>query len=652
MSDDAKWFRLGDLRGGRNGSDPPLSLQQGQCVEALNVDWFNATFARKRNGASTQATTFSAGGPFTGTISALFAHVPAADQTLRELWAIDDTFVVGRMAGAATFAAPTVDDAFTATAWNINAVSFNNKLFLAGKTAQDRLHCWDPTDAVPRVRRTGLATPAAATAADTGGGTYAAILRYYRVFWTTQSGGVTLRRSDVSASVTFTPSGGGAAARVTRPTAPGEGETHWELYASLDDVSYFLVTTTVIATTTADDSTVTTNYLNGSAMPSSGLNANWTSVAYLVVDGQRLLGAGTNTSGSLTSRIYFSAIVGATNVGDDERVTNTVTQKNFLDLDEKDGGGGITALGRAVNGAPMAWKYDQTWKLQPTYSPTAPYAQICLSKTIGCVHQKTVVQAIDAVGNPAIYWLSARGPYRLASNGLEYLGRDVEDIWATVNLGATTIVGHGVYLQDLHQIWWWIAVGSENEPQTTKLCFDVYLGTFTDEFGVRKGWAKHTGVSAAARCSVMMSNTLGATMSRDLVPYIGRNGAANSLGKLNTATTSDFATAFQSYVLTAPSAPAGLGNNAKTEPPSLMATTAAGVTISCDVIPDFDTSRKKNSTASLTAVNSESRKQVKFEQADLGGFGVVQYQIGDAAAVAAAWTLDAFAAPVQSEGPR
>ena len=95
---------IGDLRKGRNGQDPPFSLHEQECIEALNVDWWNATLARKRGGADALSLTFSAGGPFTGNISFLGRHVPGTDEGAAELWAIDDaaTPVVGRLAGATT----------------------------------------------------------------------------------------------------------------------------------------------------------------------------------------------------------------------------------------------------------------------------------------------------------------------------------------------------------------------------------------------------------------------------------------------------------------------------------------------------------------------------------------------------------------------
>src|SRR5690349_433049 len=108
VSDLETRYAINDCTGGRNGVDPPWAIAPNECADAVNVDWYHAKVARKRNGASTASTTFSSGGPFTGTISSLFRHVPGTDETAAELWAIDDasTPVVGRMAGAATFSAP------------------------------------------------------------------------------------------------------------------------------------------------------------------------------------------------------------------------------------------------------------------------------------------------------------------------------------------------------------------------------------------------------------------------------------------------------------------------------------------------------------------------------------------------------------------
>src|SRR5579872_7351838 len=99
MADRNQRLPIKDLRAGRNGVDPPQALSDQHCVEALNIDWYNATVARKRGGTATVTTI---GSPFTGQIvSTLHRHVPSTDDTAAELWATDDagTPHIGRLAG-------------------------------------------------------------------------------------------------------------------------------------------------------------------------------------------------------------------------------------------------------------------------------------------------------------------------------------------------------------------------------------------------------------------------------------------------------------------------------------------------------------------------------------------------------------------------
>jgi hypothetical protein len=162
-----------DLRGGRNGYLPPWAIADNECADAVNVDWYGSNFARRRNGVSSVSTTFSAGGPFGGIISSLFRHVPGTDESLAELWAVDSTGVVGRMAGASTFSAPTLKDALTGNGWDVSGASVNGKFALGYKSAVNRTHVWDTST----VRRAGIDPGSTApTVANTGGGAYAATL--------------------------------------------------------------------------------------------------------------------------------------------------------------------------------------------------------------------------------------------------------------------------------------------------------------------------------------------------------------------------------------------------------------------------------------------------------------------------------------------
>ena len=640
---------IGDLRGGRNGADPPDSLPDNQAVEMLNVDNYTGLLGNKRNGAS--AVTESGGTAFSSGIQSLFRFVPGADETLAELWAIDGaaTPIVKRMASGSTFADVTLTHAIQTSPHRVHAVTFNGKLYLAYDSSVDRLHVYDPSLSSPRVRVVGFTTPNPPTVANNAtGGTYAATLRYYRVRMLEVASSVVIRMSEPSTSVSFTPDGSHTAAVVTQPVSlPGEQETHWRVEVSLDNVNFFKLSDVAIATTTYSDSAATSTYSSNSVSAATGEYTNWTSVRYLLTDGNRLLGAGAWETPGKNSRVWFSPVLGTTDEGDDERVPNTTTHQNWVDLNENDGGF-ITGLGGPVYGVPFAFKYRQIWKLNPTGDDTVPYIPRKISDVYGSINHEAIVHGRDHMGNPALYFLSPDGPCRIViyqgAATVQYLGRDVEDIWATVNLAATTVVSHGVYHASRKQVWFWVATGSSNDPDT-KLCFDVALGMFVEGDRVRGGWYKHTGNSAAARCSVMMSNTLGATMSRDLKPYIGR-ASGTAIWKLDDASALDDAgTSFQAYIKTKPLRLAQLGQNVGIGQSVMVAKTGDGITITQTLDRDYGL-ETRTSTALLTPEASETRVIRKFQASELAQAGAVQVQLGDGAAQTGAWSIDLLEIPI------
>lgn len=646
-SRDIKALLLGDLRGGRNGGDSPFSLPDNQCVDAVNVDWYEGNLGRKRGGSTSVSLTCSSGGPFTGPINTLLRHIPGADETASELWAIDgaspNQFL--RLAAATQWVEHLPADDIASRPQDVAGVSFNGKMFLAFDSDENRLHVWDGTS----IRRVGLATPAAPTAADTGAGSYAATARRYRVRWTVQSGGVTVRRSEAGASVSFTPSGTGTAARVTQPTPPSEGETHWELEGATATGSFYLLATTAIATTTVDDSASPSSYENGTETADTGLYTNWTSVKYLLTDGNRLLGAGSWESGGKNSRVWFSPVLGTLDVGDDERVTQTTDIKNYIDINENDGGF-ITGLAGPLQGAIYVFKYREIWKLVPTGVVESPYLAIKISPRIGSLTAKSIVDAQDYLGNPAIYFLSQRGPCRVGVEGIEYLGRDIEDLWRTVNIGATAVVGFSLYHPEKNQVWFWVATGVSNEPNKI-LVFDIMQGKAVEGERVRGGWSQFTGEIAEARSAVMFSNTLGASMSRDLKPYIGQSDSTATLLKADTSDLTDNSTTFRGYLRSRPYTPAGLATNFGLDEGYLVAEASNAVTIRLSVIRDMG-AETRTSDVLLTAGGSETYVLKKFEACDLSEAWCVQMEIGDASAIAAAWTLEGFTVPVPPQERR
>lgn len=637
QSPPSSWLNITDLRRGRNGSDPPHSISDNECVDAVNVDWYKALIGRKRGGATALSMT---GSTFTGTISALGRHTPTSNSSETELWGVDDaaTPIINRLAGGTTWAAPTLKDVPTGNGWDFSMASSGGKFFLAHKSGVNRLHCWDGST----VRRTGLPAPAAPAVANTGGGAYFSIPRYYRVRWTVQVGGITTRRSEPSASTAFTPSGVGTAARVTEPAAASEAETHWEVEVSLNNSNFFVLATVVVGTTTYDDSAATSTYASGTTSPSIGLYTVQPSYKFVAVDQNRVLGFGSHTATDKQNRIEISDILGGFNISDNERVP----LNSYVDLDENDSGA-ATGLVGPVLGSYFAFKETQLWKLTPSGIVATPYTQSPISKSIGCAGPHAMSIGEDEYGNPAIYWISQTGIYRYGSGGLEFIGGGVSDLvigpTSTINLAATKVIGHVEYYPRLRQVWFWLSVGNENEPQSTILVYNLgryggFLAPTTTQFP--SGWSRFTGNITKARASVMFSDTVGVTMSRETRPYIAYSGAANKIWKLDTVATTDDGTAFQAYVTSkafAPWAPkAGyIGRS------YVLAKALSGVTITQTLISNMGEETSVGDTVSLTPIGLETWVYPRFEDSRSADLDFLQVTLGDAAAIASgSWQID------------
>lgn len=644
MSDAAKRQVIADISGGRNGFDPPWAIKDTECVDHVNCDFYKTRFANKRGGMAAVSTTFLSGGPFTGTVSSLFRHVPGTDQSAAELWGIDDaaTNVIGRMAAATTFTAPTVKDAPTGNGWDWTATTINGLLVLAYKSAQGRLHCWDGST----VRRMGLAATAAPTAADGGGGgTYAAVLRYYRMRSTVQVAGVTVRRSEPSPSVSFTPDASHANATITKAAAINEGETHWEAEASTDNITFYRIATVVIGTATYADSALTTTYASNTLSALTGVYTLFGACKFIAADQNRILAFADYTSANKQSRLYISAVIGSSDIGDAERV-DTSAINYYIDFDESDSGV-PTGLAGPVLGAFFVFKDRRVWMLTPTGVVTNPYRQDNISKDIGALSHYAIARGEDTDGNSALYWMSHRGPYRwTVKNGMEYIGRNVEDYVLTdtmINLSASKSVARVLYYPDKRQVRYWWATGSSNDCNQGFI-YDVVTG----------GWSRIPAAELMSniRCAVMFSNTLGATMSLDLKPYVGETGAVNTLSKCDSGT-DDRGTPFKSYVLTKAYEVGGAGYMGDVADAMLVAKAATGVTITETIIPDFGAVTGPTGSADLTPSNlGEARVIRRVDGSFTGNASFYQYQIGDAVSIANNWTLERLAVPVNRNQAR
>lgn len=631
---------------GRNGSDPPLVIPEHQVREARNVDFFQSSLGRRRGGAKSLAIT--GGTAFGSGVRALFRHVPGFDQGAAEMWGTDGAGLTKRLTAGTAWANITFDDAVSANYAEINAVSFNGKLLYLYDSAVNRAHYWDPTDA--KVRRVGLAIAAAPTVANTGAGAYAAIVRYYKVCYTKQSAGVTIMRGDISPSVTFTPSGAGTAARVTKPAALSEGETHWVLYGSADDADYFVIATTVVGTTTYDDSAAPSGY-DGDVPFDDGAFTPPPSAKYGAADDARVIlgGAWETVAGTgitpTVRRIWWTSILGATDEGDDERISNTEDIKSYADVEEA-----VTAISKPIQGAFYVFSYDSQWKFVSTGVASVPYLRYRVSGGAGCIHHKSVIVGDDEDGEPATYFLSYRGPMRIGKNGQQWIGEDCIDIWQTVNLDATS-PPHGLFHPDIHQVWFYISINGSNTPNF-RLTFDTRLGRFVPgQGGVRYGWSTNDGEQTKAYCSTMFSDTVAASMGRKLKPYIGYV-TATEVWKGDTADLDDNGNPFRAYLYSKPFMPWGVGRKGGMKDDAhLIARTSSGTAITLTLISDEGaTTRDFNVVLSpVSDLQAETMVFPKFVGACMTECHSLSVRIGDVSPTASAWNLDALMLPTEGE---
>jgi hypothetical protein len=515
-------FSLASLRGGLDDTSPPTGLADDACTIAENVEFVNSTLGERRKGCVEISLPSSVTADLDfDAVTWMYRHVAANLETSAELWllaqslsATDNILVRRNQSGWATI---TQIDAITSTTSRGHAMSaqtLHGKLFLAHKSGVDRLHVYDGTD----LRRTGLAEPAAPAVANTGAGAYTGT-RYFRVRYARVSGSTVILRSEPSDVTTFVPSGAGASARISKPAAISEGETHWEVEASLDNATFYRITRIATTNATYDDSTVyATGYAAGNTLSEPvGDYTLIPSGKLLSADQDRLIIAGSWETAAEASRVRWTPVYASLGAGNDERIVESAD--DFVDLDGYEGGE-ITALSKASNGYLYAFKRSHIYKLVRTGTG---YEAFCITKSRGAL-PGSLIEAIDQAGNPSLYFLDpSYGPNRIGATGLQWCGRDIQTLWKRVNVNAK-IPCHGVYYNDKRQLHYWLAVDGSDYPNQ-KIVLHVNEVRDSDEGG-RRGWVTVTKNSriATAHCSVMFSDNIDTTDPRSfaLVPLIGK----------------------------------------------------------------------------------------------------------------------------------
>jgi hypothetical protein len=617
---------------GMNGTDPPALLPEDQCQSAFNVEFPGVGFATKRNGTINSPAT---GTSFTTPIKALLRHVPGSDETLAEMFAfVDSGTTVGRLAGSATWRSINIQlDTMSATAGaGVTGASLNGLLHLGMDTAVNRSHVFDPSKGANGiVRRSGFYPPAAPSPAAGGAGGLS-FTRVYRQRWVDITGSTTYRISEPSATASITIAAK-TGVTVTMATLAGEGETYWDLEAADTTAGpFYRIARTVVGTTTFADTSATIATTNLSA--TVGINVPPPSYKYVVRDGNRLVMAGawetSAAAGETTpsqTRVWFTPVLGTTDIGDSERVL----AGNYIDVDTAPTGLGVLA------DEVFVFAFRAIYKLVRTGLSTTPYVRKNVSDCIGCIRHQSIVNAEDESGNPALYFMSHKGPYRLGVNGLQYLGYDME--WAA-NLYAI-VVPHAVYHSEKHQVWW-----TMRNPSSTaqRWIFDTRLGRPVSSGEIRGGWALGEG-NANAYASVLFSRSIDTAMGTSLAPYLAMAHANNTIWAADSAgALDDVGTPFLATIQTRDVTPGGIGRQfTVTDESFLMAKCVTGATITVLLIENFGAAFSANGTALLTATGTESRAIYRLEGLQpTQQLDAVSFLVGDSVAVAKVWTLDAL----------
>lgn len=635
---------------GLNHWDSILAVPDDMAVDVVNVALQRGQLGTKRPGCATVTTT---GDSFSG-VNYLGKFVPGQNLAAAELFIVsnDGTTMIIRVASSATAVNLSLSDAISTRPQDVCMASLNGKLFIAYDSPVNRMHMVSPTENPNAVNRVGLAAPVAPTVANTGSGTYAATLRYYRVQYRIKSGSTILRQSNLGPSLAFTPSGTGTAARVTKPATVSEGETHWVIYGSTDDAIYYELTEIVVGTTTYDDSALPSSYNTHPAAPIDGSFFPFPSTKFIVSDGTRLLGLGAweTTAGDSvqvkagtlywTPPLFSSEAGSTTGVGDDERTQSTVFQDDRLEMSVAAGGvdRGLIIFMNDV----YVFQSKGIYKAVATGQATAPYRRVMISRDYGAVSNNSLIIGEDEAGNPALYFLDPSvGPCRYTVvNGVQWLGKDCNYIWQRVNLAATTVVAHGVYDRRYKRVMFWLALDSENEPTTNALVYHVNIGRRDASDGtVRRGWALWTSAAggiASARHSLMFPTTLASSRPLTECPYLGNATVfQRNDGTVNT----DSGTAYQAYITSKAHDYGILIRRKRLTEAFVTASAVAATEIRQTLTSDFGA----RSTYADVSIAPEAVGQTlirAFVQAtDLADFEALQVTLGDKTALNKTWTL-------------
>lgn len=615
------------MRGGMNDTDPAPALAIDQCVLAQNIEFFWSMLGERRNGCGPLDITNSDLEDET-TIVHISQWFPTNNVIDPEFIAISATpgvsaTIAKRTAGVWSEIVPV--DAINTTSpgiYEITTQALNAKLYIPYRSSVDRLHLWDGT----ALRRVGLPMPVAApTAVNEGVGVYASI-RYFRDRFITKSGSTIVNRSEPSDAVTFTPSGAGAGATITRSALPGETETHWELEASTDGSDFYLIQTIAIATTTYNDETAYATGYAGQGPLSEDIGSYdlLPSSKFVAVDGDRLILAGHQTDITRQSQVLWTPVTNDPGVGNNERLPLTID--NTVSLDNSVGGP-ITGLIMSTIGTGYVFKWDHIYKVNRTGDVNRAYDIFAISESQGAI-PGSVVRGLDESGNSCIYFLDPSvGPSRIGGGGIQKIV-GLRKTWARVNLQASKIVSRGVYYPYKQQVHWWIAVDGADVPNF-KIVVQVSELTPMDSFSVGRGLSIATGrITEATAVGVLTEVvTISGTNYISERPFVGMT-SPDYLQRCDTEST-DAGVAYTATLRTRPYMQAGLLGRWGVMAATLLAAANASLSLVIKLIRDFGVENSASLTTTLTATGSELIVIKDFDNLLMSGARSIQVEFTD-----------------------
>lgn len=581
-----KPFSIFSIRGGMNDHDPSSSLISDQCTFAQNVEFVRSTLGERRRGSL--AIDLPSELTAKDMVTFLYRHLPTINEADAELWALGVTAGISASLQRKDTAWHTVtmtDVIATTGSYPFNMVgqTLHGKLFLAYKSAKDRLHVWDGTS----LRLSGLAQPSAAPTAVNGGGVGTlSSTRYYRTRYIVKSGVVILRRSEPSDVLTFSPSGTNASVVVTKPVTISEDETHWELEASLDNVNFYIFATTLVGTTTVTDSTsAVIGYTDLVLSDDIGDNTVIPSGKFLTVDRDRLIIGGSWEDSNLSSRVSWTPVFGdIAGKGNDERIP--IDTDNFVDLDTFEGGE-LTAQSGPIDGSIYIFKWTHIYKLTSTGQRERAYESKCVTKQRGAI-PGSLVEGLDGAGRPCLYFLDPKvGPCRIGPAGLSVCGQDIRETWRQVNTAATDVAARGVFYPESQQVRWSVAVDGSNTPN---FGLTLQINETQDVLdGVRRGWSIFTGPSTEALAMCLFSTNIDDGVARTIVlkPFIGKADTLNAHIQMLDSGDDDNGTEYVAHIITRPYILAGLTNKFGIRAGALLAKANVDTTVRVILTADF-----------------------------------------------------------------